>query len=194
MATGREIDPFLKADLPTRAPKRHGQSLPRRAPGFPPYDTGARPHMSYKLTRRTKKANHRTRSVQLHRGYAPLHFRSDQRSGRRTAAQGACNRSAVMRPSVFTETSGQEGEPPRRKHTTAPRLCAPAASLQLAVRHGDPGPHVMQSARRLPGAEKSHRHSRQCHVFSGPSRKTEKISFRTSAATRGSLRMAQRWH
>jgi hypothetical protein len=47
MDTGQEIDPFLKADLPTRAPKRHGQGLPRRAPGFPPYDTGAMPHMSY---------------------------------------------------------------------------------------------------------------------------------------------------
>jgi hypothetical protein len=35
----------------------------------------------------------------------------------------------------------------------------------------------MQPARRLPGAEKSHRRSRQCHVFSGPSRKTENISF-----------------
>jgi hypothetical protein len=50
MATAREIDPFLKADFPTRAPKRHGKSLPRRAPGFPPYDTGARPHMPYRLT------------------------------------------------------------------------------------------------------------------------------------------------
>jgi hypothetical protein len=40
-----------------------------------------------------------------------------------------------------------------------------------------PGPHVMQPARRLPGVEKSHRHLRQCHVFSGPSRKSEKISF-----------------
>jgi hypothetical protein len=63
MATAREIDPFLKADFPTRALKRQGQSLPRRAPGFPPYDTGARPHMSYRPTRSTKKANHRTRSV-----------------------------------------------------------------------------------------------------------------------------------
>jgi hypothetical protein len=62
MATAWEIDPFLKTDFPTHAPKRHGQSLPRRAPGFPPYDTGARPHMSYRLTRSTKKANHRTRS------------------------------------------------------------------------------------------------------------------------------------
>jgi hypothetical protein len=35
----------------------------------------------------------------------------------------------------------------------------------------------MQPARRLPGAEKSHRRSRQCHVFSGSSRRTEKISF-----------------
>jgi hypothetical protein len=50
MATTREIDPFLKADLPTRAQKRHERSLPRHAPRFPPYDMGARPHMSYRLT------------------------------------------------------------------------------------------------------------------------------------------------
>ena len=35
----------------------------------------------------------------------------------------------------------------------------------------------MQPACRSLGAEKSHRHSRQCHDSSGPSRKTEKISF-----------------
>jgi hypothetical protein len=169
--------PFLKADFPTRAPKRHGQSLPRCAPGFPPYDTGARPHMSYRLTRSTKKANHRTRSMQPPHGYAPLHFHRNQRSGRRTATQGACNRPTVMRPFIFAETSSREGEPPRRKRTTAPRLCAPSASLQPAVQHGGPDPHVRQPARRLLGAEKSHRRSRQYHVSSGPSRKTEKISF-----------------
>jgi hypothetical protein len=68
MATAREIDPLLKADLPTRAPKHHGQSLPRRAPGFPPCDTGARSHMSHKLTRNAKRANRHTRSMQLPRG------------------------------------------------------------------------------------------------------------------------------
>jgi hypothetical protein len=68
MATAREIDPFLKTDLPTRAPKHHGQSLPRRAPGFPPYDMGARSHMSYKLTRNAKMANRHTRSMQPPRG------------------------------------------------------------------------------------------------------------------------------
>jgi hypothetical protein len=68
MATAREINPFLKADLPTRTPKRHRQSLPRCAPGFPPYDTGARSHMSYKLTRNARRANRRTRSMQLPRG------------------------------------------------------------------------------------------------------------------------------
>jgi hypothetical protein len=57
MATAREIDPFLKTDLPTRAPQHHGQSLPRRAPGFPPYNTGARSHVSYKLTQNMKMAN-----------------------------------------------------------------------------------------------------------------------------------------
>jgi hypothetical protein len=40
MATARGIDPFLKADLLTRTPKCHGQSLHRRAPGFSPYNTG----------------------------------------------------------------------------------------------------------------------------------------------------------
>jgi hypothetical protein len=68
MATAREIDPFLKTDLPTRAPKHHGQSLPRRAPGFPPYDMGARSHMSFKLTRNAKMANRHTRSMQPPRG------------------------------------------------------------------------------------------------------------------------------
>jgi hypothetical protein len=115
--------------------------------------------------------------VQLPRSYAPLHSRSNQRSGRRTAAQGACNCPTVKRPFIFAVTSGQRGELPRKKHTTAPRLYAPSASLQPAVQHGGPGPHVMQPARQSLGAEKSHRHSRQCHDSSGPSRKTEKISF-----------------
>jgi hypothetical protein len=45
MATAWEINPFLKAYFPARAPKCHGQSFPRRAPGSPPYDTGSRPNM-----------------------------------------------------------------------------------------------------------------------------------------------------
>jgi hypothetical protein len=136
MATAREIDPFLKEDFLSRAPEHHGQSLPRCAPRIPPYDTGARPHASYRLTRSTKKANHHTRSAQPPRGYAPLHFRSNQWSGRRTTAQGACNRPTVMCPFISTETNDQEGEPPRGKCTTDPRLCAHSASLQPAVQHG----------------------------------------------------------
>jgi hypothetical protein len=130
--------------------------------------------MSYRLTRR--------RSVQLPRGYAPLHFRSNQRTRRRTAAQGACNRPTVKRPFIFAVTSGQRGELPHKKRTTAPRLCAPSASLQPAVQHGGPGSHVMQPARRLPDAKRSRRRPRQCYVFSGPSRKTEKISFQNQCS------------
>jgi hypothetical protein len=63
MATAWGIDPFLKADLLTRTPKRHGQSLHRRAPGFSPYDTGAGSHVSHELTQNAKKANRRTRSI-----------------------------------------------------------------------------------------------------------------------------------
>jgi hypothetical protein len=116
MATARGIEPFLKTDLPTRAPKHHRQSLPRRAPGFPPYDTGARSLMSYKLTRNAKMA---------------------------TAAHEACNRPAVKRSLILAETSGRKGGPLRKKRATAPRLCTLSASLQPVVRHGGPGPHVM---------------------------------------------------
>jgi hypothetical protein len=57
MNTAREIDPFLKEDPPPLAPlKRHRWSLPRRAPRIPPYDTGARPHMLYGLTRKKERA------------------------------------------------------------------------------------------------------------------------------------------
>ena len=62
MATARGVDPFLKADLLTRTPKRHGQSLHRRAPGSSPYDMGAGSHTSCELTRNAKKANRCTRS------------------------------------------------------------------------------------------------------------------------------------
>jgi hypothetical protein len=125
--------------------------------------------MSYRPTLR--------RSVQHPCGYVPLHFRDNQRSRRRAAAQGACNRPTVKRPFIFAVSSSQKGEPPRKKHTTVPRLCTPLAPLQLAVQLGGPGPHVMQPARRLPCAKKPHRRLRQCHVFSGPSRESEKVIF-----------------
>jgi hypothetical protein len=60
----------------------------------------------------------------------------NQRSGRRTAAQGACNHPTVKRPFIFAVTSGQKGEPPRKKRTTAPRLSTPSTSLQSVVQHG----------------------------------------------------------
>jgi hypothetical protein len=69
MATTREIDPFLKAALPTRIPKRHGQSLHRCASAPSPYDTGVGSHMSGGLTQ--------SRRSQI-------------------AARGACNRPAVI--------------------------------------------------------------------------------------------------
>jgi hypothetical protein len=133
MATARGMSFFLKADFPAHAPKRHEQCLPRCAPGFPFYDMGARPHTSYKLPRSAKKVNRRTESVQPPCGYTPFHLRRNQRSRRRTAAQVACNRPAVNRPSILTTTSGQGGEPPHKEHATAPRLRAPSASLQPVV-------------------------------------------------------------
>jgi hypothetical protein len=81
--------------------------------------------------------------VRLPRGYAPLHFRSNQWSGRRTAAQGACNRPMIKRPFTFAVTSGQRGEPSREQHANAPRLSGPSVPPQLAVQLRGPSPHVM---------------------------------------------------
>jgi hypothetical protein len=174
------MNPFLKADFPTRAPKRHGQSLPRCAPGFPSHDMGARPHMSYKLARSVKKANRRTRSVQPPRGCAPLHLRRNQRSGRRTAAQGACNRPAVIRPLIFAATSGQEGEPPRKEHTTAPRCVRP---LGFAAASGPSwGPRPTCHAPGVPVTRCRKVAPRQYRVSVGPSQKTEKIKFHTPSS------------
>jgi hypothetical protein len=92
MATAREIDPFLKTDLPTRAPKDHGQSLLRCALGFPPYDTGARSHMSYKLTRNTKMAGRHVRSMQPHHGCASFRLCCNWRSSMEARAYMSCNR------------------------------------------------------------------------------------------------------
>jgi hypothetical protein len=107
----------------------------------------------------------------------PSIFGATSGQERRTAAQGACNRPTAKHPLIFVVTSGQKGELPHKKRTTAPRLCAPSASLQPAVQHRGSSPHVMQPACRLPGAVKSHRRLRQCHVFSGTSQESEKISF-----------------
>jgi hypothetical protein len=156
MAATRGVNPSLKAEFPARAPKRHGQDLPRCAPGFPSYDMGVMPHMSYKLARSAKKANRRTRSVQPPCGYTPFHLRRNKRSRRQTAAQGACNRPAVVRPLGFDRWSN--------------------------LWHGGPGPHVTHPMRRFLGAEKSHRRSRQYRAFSRPSQKTEKINLQNQCS------------
>jgi hypothetical protein len=145
MAATRGMTPFLKADFPARALKHHEQGLPRCAPGFPSYDMGARPHMSYKLAQSMKKANRHTRSVQPPYGYTPFHLRRNQRSRRRTAAQGACNRPTVIRPFISAATSGQGGEPSRKQRSTAP-----SASLQPVVQPLAWGPRPMCHALGAP--------------------------------------------
>jgi hypothetical protein len=119
MATAREIDPFLKADLPTRAPKRHGLSFPRRAPGLPPYDTGGQaphfiqtdpkheegepPHKEHATAPQlsapspspkpaVEKANRHARSVQPPHDCAPPQLRCNRRSNMGAQAHMSCNR------------------------------------------------------------------------------------------------------
>jgi hypothetical protein len=102
-----------------------------------------------------EKVNCRTRSMQSPRGYAPLHFRRNQRSGRRTAAQEAYNRPAVVRPLSFAATGGPTwGSRPTCHATGVP----------------------------VTGCGKSHRRSRQYHVSSRSSQKTEKISFQNQCS------------
>jgi hypothetical protein len=107
--------------------------------------------MSYKLARSVKKANRRTGSMQPPSGYTPFHLRRNQRSRRRTAAQGACNHPTVVCPLGFDWWPN--------------------------LRHRGPGPHDMHPTRWFLSAEKSHRRSSQYRAFSRPSQKAEKINF-----------------
>jgi hypothetical protein len=119
MATAQGIDPFLKADLLTRTPKRHGQSLHRRAPGFSPSDAGARSHTACELTRNgrsqiaaheacnrpavisippsslkpvVERADRYARSMQLYHGCAPSRLRRIRQSSMEARAHMSCNR------------------------------------------------------------------------------------------------------
>jgi hypothetical protein len=119
MATARGIDPFLKADLLTRTPKRYEQSLHRRAPGFSPSDAGAGSHTSCELTRNgrsqiavheacnrpavisvppsspkpaVERADRHAGSTQPHHSCAPFHLRRIQRSSMKARTHLSCNR------------------------------------------------------------------------------------------------------
>ena len=121
MATARGIDPFLKADLLTRTPKRHGQSLHRRAPGFSPSDAEARSHTSSELTQNgrsqitaheacnrpavksippsspkpeVERADRHAGSMQPHHGWAPFRLRCTRWSSVEVWAHMSCNRRA----------------------------------------------------------------------------------------------------
>jgi hypothetical protein len=152
MATTREIGPFLKADLPTRAPKRHGQSPPTvsRVPTLwhgarpphviqtdPKHEEGEPPHKDHATAPRlsapssspkpaVERGNHHAGSVQPPHGYAPPHLRCNWRSNMGAQTHMSYNRRTGYR-----------------------------------VR------------------KKLHRHLRQYHVFSRPSQQTEKISFQS---------------
>jgi hypothetical protein len=120
IATARGMNSFLKADFPARALKRHGQGLPRCAPGFPFYDMGLG------LTRRASWPEARRRRI---------------------VAQGACNRPAVTRPSTSAATSGQEDEPLHKERATVLWLFALPSSPQPAVKEANRRTRSMQPPR-----------------------------------------------
>jgi hypothetical protein len=119
MATAWGVDPFLKADLLTRTPKRHGQCLHRRAPGVSPSDAGAGSHTSCELTRNgrsqiaaheacnrpavisippsspkpaVERADRHAGGMQPHHGCAPFRLRRIRRSSMEARAHMSCNR------------------------------------------------------------------------------------------------------
>jgi hypothetical protein len=47
---------------------------------------------------------------------------------------------------ILAGTSGRKGEPPRREHETAPRLCTLSASSLPVDQHEGPVPPTMQPA------------------------------------------------
>jgi hypothetical protein len=105
MATAQGIDPFLKAALPTRVLKRHGQRLHRRAPRSSPYDMGAGSHASCKLNRNGRSQTAARGACNRPRLQALLHPRRNQRSKGRTAMQVAYNRTTRAHPFGFVASS-----------------------------------------------------------------------------------------
>jgi hypothetical protein len=144
---------LFKGRFPRSCPEVSRASLPQLTPRHPAYGMGGRPCVTRSWLAGAKKANCRTRSMQLPCGYTPFHLHHNQRSRRQTAAQGTCNRPAVIRPFISTATGGQGGEPPHKEHATAPRLRAPSASLQPVVQPlaWGPGPTCHTSGAPVPG-------------------------------------------
>jgi hypothetical protein len=110
---------LFKGGSPHSHPKRHEQSLHRRAPGSSPYDTGARSHTSCKLTRNgrsqttaceagnhptvisvppfslkpaSERADHHAGGVQPHHGCAPIRLHRIQWVSVKAWARMSCNR------------------------------------------------------------------------------------------------------
>jgi hypothetical protein len=100
MSTTRGIDPFLKAALPTRIPKRHGQSLHRRAPGFPPCDTRVESDMSRELTR-----NRRSQTAASEAGNRPAVI-SVPPSSPKPAGERADRHAGGMQPTTVVHPFG----------------------------------------------------------------------------------------
>jgi hypothetical protein len=51
-----------------------------------------------------------------------------------------CNHPAVIRPSIFTATSGQEGEPPHKERANRPAVMRPSIFAATSGEEGEP-PH-----------------------------------------------------
>jgi hypothetical protein len=137
MATARGINPFLKAALPTRILKRHGQSLHRRALGSSPYDTGAGSRTSCKLTRNGRS---------------------------QTAARGACNRPAITSTPPSSPKPADERADRHASGVQPHRGGAPLRLRRNPAWRPRPTRHVTGAP--VTTCKKLHRHLRQCRAFS----------------------------
>jgi hypothetical protein len=97
---------LFKGGSPHSHSKRHGQSLHRRALGFPPSGAGAGSHMSYE-----RAGNRRSQTTAREAGNRPAVIsvppsRRNQRAKGRAAMQEACNRTTVVHPFGFSTSGG----------------------------------------------------------------------------------------
>ena len=111
---------LLKVTLPTCVPSRRGLSLLQHTPRSSPTARGLGPTRHASRLRAEEAEPPRAMRATAQRLQAALHFCPDQRAGGRAAMQAACNRAKWAH---FSDS----------QH----------------ARHGDPGPRVMQPARRV---------------------------------------------
>jgi hypothetical protein len=148
---------LLKATLPTCVLSRRGLSLLQHAPRSSPYDTGARPHASYKLaqSRQGQTAAHGARNCLAVTSTPPLSPRpAGERAGRHAGG---------VQPHPGGRTLSTSTHPAWRPRPTRHVTGVPVTTCKKLHRHSRQY-RAFSTAEPVPRLEATLRMTRQCKL------------------------------